>query len=490
MTGKYRRGLTIALAIVVLCAGSVLWWAVRRPAETRRPSILLISLCSVRPDHMSCYGYQRRTTPTFDDLAREAIVFDHAVTPWPKTTPAFAAIMTGKYGHTTAVMRVTSGQRLGEEHQTLAEVLRTHGYATGAFVSSPALNRQTNLCQGFQVYEEVWRRPRPRSFFEATAHALAWLREQKGKPFFLWVHYNNAHYPYRQSGASPELFVDDEFYDSSRRVVENSPQPLALDVPDEQPWRAQILRPDIGGVHPSARLARRPGEYDYYIARYDAGIYAADRMARQLLKGIRKLGMLEGTIVVVVGDHGESLGEHNYYFEHGRFPYDDCLKVPLLIRPAGAVMPKRVHQPVAAFGLAPTLLEMTRIEAPADMEARSLLPVAEGREEPGYVFAESGYQLDFALSVRDAQWKLTHIPNEVDRSLMTGSEYELYNLVRDPAELDNRYQAEPKVAARLGNALEEWSRPWIDKAYRRPARTDVPLDTEAVEKLRSLGYVP
>ena len=117
--------------------------------EKNSPNVLLISLCSVRPDHMSYYGYERNTTPNFEKLAKESIVFENAFSPWPKTTPFFAALMTGKYGHTNGVMRVTPGQYLGDEHETIAEILKSKGYETAAFVSTAAVNVETNIFSRF-----------------------------------------------------------------------------------------------------------------------------------------------------------------------------------------------------------------------------------------------------------------------------------------------------------------------------------------------------
>ena len=437
---------------------------------------------------MSLYGYHRKTTPNIDALARDAIVFENAIAQWPKTTPAFASIMTGKYGHTTGVTRITAGQRLGDEHETLAEVLRDHGYETGVFVSTPALGVATNVLQGFGTIEEVWRSPDP--FARATNDAVAWLREHRVGPFFAWVHYNNAHYPYEAHGAQPDMFVEDAFYDARRRVRLNPPGGLPLEIPVDHPYRTQILRPDVGGVHTAAILPERPHEIDFYLARYDAGIYGADRMLGILLRAVREIGLLEDTIVVIIGDHGESLGEHDYFFEHGRFPYDETVRVPLVIRWPGRGTSSRVPTPVAAFGLAPTLLEMLGIEVPEAMESRSLLPVVHGKEEGRHVFTESGYQLDFTLSVRDSTWKLIHNPNEIDQSLMAGSEYELYNLDSDPGELHNVYLAEPEVTARLRAVLENWSGPWIAAAYATGSSGGLPLDPATRERLYSLGYLP
>lgn len=450
-------------------------------------NVLLVSLCSVRVDHMSCYGYPRRTTPHLDEFAERAIVFEHAVTQWPKTAPAFASIMTGKYGHSTGVMRITPDQRLGAEHITLAEVLRGRGYDTGAFLSTAALNTATNITQGFGFVPPIW--SAKDRFLRATEATEAWLRARQGRQFFAWVHYNNAHWPYAAAPVNCEMFVDDEHYDPTRRVTVTNPTDAPVHVPDH-PYRMQIERPDIGGTRSVLSSDRdRWHQLDYYIARYDAGVFASDLMIGDLLDRLNELGLLENTIVAVVGDHGEALGDHNYYFEHGRLPYDACARVPLMIRLPGLDRSMRVATPVAASGLAATLLELVGAPIPTAMELPSLLPAIRGEVEDPLVFTESGYQLDYTLSVRDEKWKLIHVPNPEDRSLMQGSEFELYDLEVDPLELDNVVGDNPEIATRLRRVLHDWARPWVDEAYQRLGDSGPVIDAATEECLRELGYV-
>jgi arylsulfatase A-like enzyme len=197
--------------------------------------------------------------------------------------------------------------------------------------------------------------------------------------------------------------------------------------------------------------------------------------------------MEKGWAIIIISS---AMGvHHNYFFGHGRLPYQDCANVPLIIRPAGGADSIRVTAPVGIFALPPTLLEMAGIKAPEEMEATSLLPIAYGKEKGGYVFMESGYQLDFTLSVWDNKWKLIHIPNKIDRSLMTGSEYELYNLHQDPREQNNLYASEPQIAGKLKNVLKDWSQPWIEAAYGPAGITGVEVDEKTLEQLRSLGYL-
>lgn len=447
-------------------------------------NLVLVSLCSVRADHTSLYGYARTTTPTLQSLGRSSIVFDQAVTQWPKTTPAFASLFTGQYGHTHGVMRITGGQRLGESHRTLAQILQDHGYSTAAFVSSPALSRDTGLQRGFAVSEETFRDREP--FRRATEDALHWLSHRAEAPFFLWVHYNNAHQPYGGGGAPPDLFVDDANYDPRPKVPLLPGTPLDLAVMPDHPFRTQIVRPDMGGVRPSAVLPERPTELSYYVARYDAGIRAADDLIAELLQGIGELGLLDRTVLAVVGDHGEALGGHGYYFGHGRLPYEDVLRVPMVVRLPGHG-PRRVEAPVPTFALAPTLLEALGLAPPHEMESHSLLPSLEGRE-PTPVFSESGYQIEFQVTLRIGRWKLIHVPDEIDRALMTGSAWELYDLRRDPAELHDYHGTGLAVEKALREKLLTWVATWRPGLPPpRPLRP--PADSEVRRGLRDLGYL-
>ena len=177
---------------------------VRTAKVSKRTNVLLITLCSVRPDHMSAYGYWRDTTPFLKTLADESVVFEQAASQWPKTVPAFASLMTEKFGHSNGVMRFTTGKVLDESHETLAEMMAAAGYDTAAFVSTSALNEKTKIFQGFETADRTYLESKP--FETTTGNALAWMVERRDKPFFVWVHYNNAHYPYHGGGGLPDVF--------------------------------------------------------------------------------------------------------------------------------------------------------------------------------------------------------------------------------------------------------------------------------------------
>jgi len=474
------------VALLSIAFAAIALLALLRP-KPEPPNVLVISLCSVRYDHLGYHGYPRDTSPNLDRLAAESIVFDHAVTQWPKTAPAFATLMTGKYAHTTGVARITPDQFLGDDHATLAELLGDAGYDTAAFNSTPALNPVTNILQGFEYLNDTYKEDRP--YRGVTDAAIDWLMPPRERPFFAWVHFNNAHHPYSAPEMPADLFMSDEHYRGEPVLAPLPPEPLDLPVSENHPFRRQILRPDIGGVHRSAAMGRGPTEIGYYVARYDAGIASADKMIGEVLDAMRDSGLLENTIVVVVCDHGESMGKHDYYFGHGRLPYDDCARVPFLIRRPGEARQQRIAAPVPTFALAPTILEMLSLPIPEAMEAPSLGPLMRGGDRPRYVFTESGYQIDYTLAVRDAAWKLIYTPNEIDQSLQTGALYELYHIATDPGETTNLYDERPNMAARLRHVLHEWSEPWIDYAYGKLPQKPPVVDDATLQRLKALGYI-
>lgn len=484
ITTRHLIGLGIGLALTL---------ALAVPARAARLNVVLVSLCSIRADHTSAYGYVRDTTPHLRTFAGESIVFAHAFTPWPKTAPAFAALVSAKFGHSTGVTHVTPLQHLAAEHRTLGEALADAGYATAAFLSSPALVSTTEIPRGFALVDEVWRE---RNWYDLpSTRALAWIErhrtESPDRPFVVWAHYNHAHYPYRGGGAVPDMFVDDEHYDPKPRVAihQQSEGMLKLPIAADHFAARQILRGDLGGVHSQAILPSRPRELAYYVARYDAGIFGADRAAGSLLAGLRALGLLDSTLVVLVGDHGESLGEHDYYFEHGRFPYDDTTHVPFMIRLPGGARARRIDAPVSTLGLMPTVLDVLGIAPPSGIDGVSLRPVLEGADPKLPVYTESGYQLDFTLSVRDDRWKLIHVPNALDRTLQQGTEYELYDWRADPRETRNAIETNPAEMERLLGELNAWAAPWRAAAYVRPPSVFTPPDDTAIQRLRALGYL-
>jgi len=209
------------------------------------------------------------------------------------------------------------------------------------------------------------------------------------------------------------------------------------------------------------------------------------------MQALEEQGLAGRTLVILTADHGESLGDHNYFFEHGRFPYDDCVHVPLILRGPGTGRPGGVlPSPVELIDLVPTVLDLAGLPPDPQAEGKSLRRLLDG-ERPGsarwaYAFNESGYAEDYQRAITGDRYKLIYVPDARDRSVMQGRELELYDLEKDPGETKNLIDRRPDVAAPLKRRLSRWI---ADSGSGATILTAVQIDGEAEDQLRSLGYV-
>ena len=402
---------------------------------TSRPiSVVLITLDTVRADRLGCYGYAKAETPSLDALAREGVRFENAYTVVPITLPSHAVILTGTYPMWNAVRDFTSAG-LPPEIPTLAAILKERGYATAAFVSAFALNSMWGLNRGFELYDDE--NPGAgapgndpllvtRSGDVTTTRMLTWLGAHAGKPFFVWLHLYDAHSPYR----SPE------------------------------PYRN--------------RHAGRP---------YDGAIAFDDAQVGRVLDALRRQRVYDQTLVIIASDHGESLGEHGEA-EHGFFVYNATLRVPLIVKwPGGEGRGRVVEEPVSTLDVASTIGQAAEVPAERQRSFQGK-PLARFLRDYGTpsdpVYAESYYARDSfgwheLRSIISGHYKYIDTP-----------EPELYDLDRDPGERSNIAGSERATAGSLQASLEA-----IEHRFKgtRESVSNAGLDPEAVEKLKSLGYV-
>ena len=414
-----------------------------------RPSVVLVTLDTVRADRLGPYGYVRARTRTLNEFASRAVIFEHAYTPSGSTTPSHASIFTGLYPDRHGV-RDNGRFTLQEDRTTLAEILRRGGYATAAFTSAYTVDHRFGLGQGFQLYSDTFRQPgfdRRRSFrglplgdgrhWERTAdetvlEALRWLRDAPAGPSLIWLHLYDAHEPYL----------------------------------------------------PPCTYTERPEED------YDQEIAYLDLLLGKFVRGLRASGLWKTATVWIVGDHGQSLGEHGDCCHTGSV-YDSVLRVPLLVRLPGQTKTRRIHSMVRTIDILPTLLDLLRIPTDRPLDGRSLRAYLDGDESswprgeailhasglPGSAKHPGGGWQRYA--VRSPDFKLLRVYQ--GPRLMSE---EAYDLVRDPREQtpttipEDRYEA----LRRELDAFVTRARP-IDPA------AVIPLDVEAWEKLRALGYV-
>lgn len=448
-------------------------------------NILLITIDTLRADHLSAYGYPRQTSPVLDRLAAEGVRFDRAAVQWPKTGPSFASMFTSTYPKDNGVVR-RIGTPVPEEYSLLAEVLSGHGFSTGAVVSNGAVASEFNFDQGFERYVETWKTDDgdgdPNRAERVTDAALEVAGElDRERPFFLWIHYLDPHFPYAPPAEYADRFLGDELYDPT----------VTIDV-DYDRRRKQMNGIGYGKVLEGRR------ELAFYEARYDAEILYADAEIGRFLDAMAAAGRLEGTLVVVTSDHGESLGEHHYYFDHGRFGFETCLRVPLVFHYPGVLETAVDHEPVQLLDLAPTLLEFAGVELDRGVWRQGVslgarLFGAGGGRPARLAFSEAGYALDEAWLriVQDQRYKLVRVraPNQQQWLGGIGEPWVLYDLHEDPGETVNRAADLPEETRRLKRHLMTWLRAEPYPLGAAASSAEGEMDETTRRQLEALGYL-
>jgi arylsulfatase A-like enzyme len=475
------RRLLLLLGASLIAAASCYYLFCVREAPPRRPAaaptvrsgivpanLLFISVDTLRADHLGFHGYQRDTSPFLDRFARESIVFRDASVQVPKTTPSMASMMTSLYPEQAGVM--ANLHVLRRSRRTLAEELQERGFHTVAHTTNLLLNDRRGIDQGFEEFTST----SPTSAEELTDWAIARLDAGFAGRFFMWIHYTDPHGPYDPPPPNHLAFVDDEHYDPKRKVVLEYER-----IPGFDPNLILGAVPIYQQEH--LKDHERRTERDFYIAQYDGEIRYLDQHLGRLFAHLERTELLASTMVVFTADHGEGLGEHEYYFEHGWFVYQDQLHVPWLIRLPGQA-PQSIETPVQLLDLAPTLVDFLGLPRTGHFRGKSLVPLVESRgmrPAPIYAVTPAEYpgQSYRGLRVGRIKYIVDHDARE-----------ELYDLVTDPRETSNLAAERPEQLAEFREWLADGS--WRAGAPEEPI--ELPLEDagpEELEQLRALGYV-
>ena len=479
-----RQGCRVAIAIALAgCLAPCGCEEIEAASEARPLNIVVITIDTLRADHLHCYGYPRQTTPRIDAIAERGLVFEQAAAQWPKTGPSMSSLLSSTYGSTSGVARSTMKEKIPLSYELLPELLKGAGYSTFGVVSNMSLTSTFQFDQGFDQLKVAG--GKPANAISAAARDLVEKRDPT-RPYFLWVHYLDPHAPYKPPqghGSEYKEFIGDELFESDQRA------PVPVDPRVADPVAATAVDGNEVGMIPAYAYLQGKERIRDYVAQYDGDIRFLDEHVGVLVDWLEQSGNLSHTILVVTADHGESLGDHNYFFEHGRFPYDDCVRVPLiLLHPDGK--PGRISSPVGLIDVAPTLLEMVGVAPGPQFEGRSLLGwLAEGAPESGAhpVFTESGYLKQFEVSIRKGRWKLIKIGSKYVAKMLQNVPYELYDLLDDPGETKNLVDERSEVFEELRPLLDAR----VELAYASvPPSVDGALALSPEEQAfqKALGY--
>jgi len=419
-----RKFRTLAALFVFPLLSTVLRGA-PAAAVPSRPNILLVTVDTLRADHLGCYASKTVQTPAIDALAARGTLFSRAFAHTPSTLPSHTNILLGLTPNAHGVHE-NSNFIVREDFLTLAEWLKAQGYSTGAFVGAFPLDSRFGLTQGFDVYDDNYgtQGPTDMAFVErkgeaVVGKALEWLRQQSG-PWFAWVHVFDPHQPY------------------------NPPEPFKSQYPGNP---------------------------------YDGEIAYTDSTLGKLFDFLKERNLADGTAVILTADHGESLGEHGES-THGYFAYNATLHVPLILSVPG-IKPSRVEENVCHIDVFPTICELLGKKEPEALQGRSLLPPAEGKKP-----ADRSIYFESLTAYYNRGWAPLRGFIRGREKYMDSPIPEVYDLGRDFSELDNL--AGESELSKIKKSFDEFVRsessPLADKAGQK-------MDQATAEKLRSLGYL-
>jgi arylsulfatase A-like enzyme len=413
----------------------------------------LISLDTLRPSALGCYGHDRPTSPTLDRLAHEGVVFENAMATSPWTLPSHASLLTGLYPRRHAVK--TDRHRLPAQIVTWAQLLEERGFATAAIVNSGFVSRRYGFGRGFADFEYVREKRSRNQPFEVTRRALQWLSERGDAPFFLFVHDYQIHSDYAALPHYQELFV----------------RPYA------GPANGTTMQ--LGRIR-SGRLQLKARDVEHLLDLYSAGVRQTDEQIDRLLRHLEESDRLDETLVIVTSDHGEEFLEHGGVL-HGRTYYEEILHIPLIFYGPSLPSGQRIADPVSLVDVLPTALALLGVSAPSQIDGVDLSPLWGNASSQNLadrlLFAEADHnneEPDMLRAVRHGRHKLIH-------NRLTGRS-ELYDLASDPEEQSDLSAEQPEMARRLLDQLQGSFPPDIE------AEPLPEISPEWRQELEALGY--
>lgn len=452
-----KRGLHSGLAASLT---SGLWLAgcrKERPAA-RHANLILVSIDTLRADHLGCHGYSRPTSPALDKIASEGLLFEDVTAPSPWTLPAHASLLTGLYPSRHGVR--SHSHCLPDDAVTLAERLEEHGFLTAAVVNSHNLCEKYGLHRGFDDFTYVKEDLKQVKPSRVEDEALRWLLERRGERFFLFLHYYDVHSDYRSLPQYEKQFV--------RPYQGNADGSTA-----------QLLAYRYG------HLSLNRADIEHLLNLYDASIRQMDDGLARLFKFLEDRDLLDNTLLVITSDHGEEFLEHGGVL-HGRTQYQEVLQVPLVMRGPGIPQSTRVKDIASLVDVMPTILAMLGVPDPLPsdgIDLRFLWEKVDVQPAPRFIFGEADHNNEVeGRRVEDIKRAVRHPRYKLHYDRLT-KESQLYDLLEDPHEKFDVASAHTSLGDLLLDRLAEFMR--VDKI----GKASSPLTPQETETLKSLGYL-
>ena len=454
----------VALAAAA-CPGPPAQSKATKSSAPDRPPVVLITIDTLRPDHMSVYGYRRSTTPRLSAWTGNGAVFEQAYTYWPKTRGSFVAMMTGRTAGESGYS--PKHPELHAFNPTLAETLQKTGYDTAAFVDNANVAGSLGFSRGFKTYVEMWAdeglKDEVARTEAITRRGIEYVRAKGSSDgFFLWLHYVNPHAPYTPPPPYDSAFTDRPKSDPTLKVVDGF----------------------FGGVSKQWAIPGKRLLSDYVNA-YDGEIAYTDTQVDEVLKALDTAGVLSRSTVIVTSDHGESLGEHDYYFDHGANLFDPVQRIPMIVLgPARKAVRSGVL--VSTLDIMPTLLDAAHVSFPSGLAGRSMLPFAAGRKESTRETLvgenDRGHQ-----GIWDTRYKLIDTDPKANKPVR-----QFYDRSNDAREEKPRTDLKD-AAKRFELGLDEHRDVELRSAIRTRAQLEgkvsPPKSDRECEQLKALGYI-
>ncbi|HYC23216.1 MAG TPA: sulfatase [Candidatus Bathyarchaeia archaeon] len=427
-------------------------WLFSRPSGPPR-NVILVSIDTLRADHLGTYGYERATSPNLDRLARRSVVFDQAVAQAPNTLPSHAALLTSTYYRALPGLSRGQDSRLAPGATTLARLLKERGFATGGFVDGGFLSRAFGLGQGFDDYDD-----KGSGIAEIAVKAERWIDAHRASRFFLFVHCYDVHAPYSPPSPFDRKFEETPYAGSFEPTMENLNAVAG--------WKRAIA----------------PDELRHVVALYDGGIAYTDQQLGIFFAELERRGLLSSTVLIVTADHGEEFKEHGSML-HWQSYYMPNLHVPLIVSVPGRAA-ERIDGVVELIDVLPSVLELLGVPAAPHAMGRSLVATMDGRAQPAERVAYSepfSSEVPLATVITD-RYQLLYNPNNGKSHLID---------IRPGAAPVDLAEREPAVAGALLAALKDrQERVEVAKAEaaKHEATAPVALDEQTRRRLRALGY--